>query len=106
MNDKVSPVVEIFRDHLPWVYAFALSMWGGLVQYAQRVRMGERWSLRDLVLDMVVCSFAGLLAFFVCQHFGVTDWQMAIVVSVSAHSGARAIAQITMLSDKVLGGGK
>lgn len=90
------------QDHLPWFYALLLSLWGGLVQYAQRVRSGGEWSWKELALDWIVCSFAGVLSFMVCQAFNVTGWQQAVVIAVSAHEGARAICKISKISDRFL----
>lgn len=103
MNEKLHPAMQFLQDNLPYVFAFILSMWGGLVQYAQKVRAGEQWSFRNLALDTIVCSFAGLLAYAVCQYLQVSGWQMIIIVSISSHSGARAIGKISYLSDKFLG---
>lgn len=89
---------------LPWLYALMLSMWGGVVQYAERVRQGHPWSWRDMALDVVVCSFAGLLSFFVCQAVGVDGWRQAVVISVSSHQGTRAIALLANFRDRFLGG--
>ena len=102
MNEKLHPILEMLRDHLPWFYALGLSLWGGLVQYAQRVKSGSPWSWRELALDWIVCSFAGVLSFMVCQAFDVTGWQQAVIIAVSAHEGARAIGKISKISDKFL----
>ena len=56
-----------------------------------------------MLLDLVVCSFAGLIAFFICQALGVRDWQAAIVIAVTAHEGTRAIGLFVRFRDKFLG---
>ena len=100
MSDKIE---HWLAQNLPFLYAMALSIWGGFVQYANRVRAGERWSWAVMLLDLVVCSFAGLIAFFICQALGVKDWQAAIVIAVTAHEGTRAIGLIVRFRDKFLG---
>ena len=100
MSDKVEHWVS---QNLPFLYAIVLSVWGGFVQYANRVRTGERWSWTSMLLDLVVCSFAGLIAFFACQAVGIKDWQAAIVIAVTAHEGMRTIVFFVQLRDKVLG---
>ena len=93
---------RLIQDHLPWLYAIVLSVWGGLVQYAGKVRAGdEAWSWGNVALDMIVCSFAGLTAFFLCQWQAVTGWQMAIVVSISAHQGTHAIKMLATIKDRL-----
>ena len=100
MSDKVEHWVA---QNLPFFYAMVLSIWGGFVQYANRVRAGEKWDWTMMLLDLVVCSFAGLIAFFICQALGVKDWQAAIVIAVTAHEGTRAIGLLVRFRDKLLG---
>jgi hypothetical protein len=90
------------QENLPFLYATTLSLWGGFVQYANRVRTGERWSTQALFLDLVVCSFAGLLAFFICQEFGIEGWKAAVITAVSAHEGTRSIGLLIHWRDKWL----
>lgn len=100
MSDKFE---SWLAQNLPFLYAVVLSVWGGFVQYANRVRAGERWSWTSMLLDLVVCSFAGLIAFFACQSVGINGWQAAIVIAVTAHEGTRAIGLLVQFRDKVLG---
>ena len=88
---------DLWQKLLPWAYALILSLWGGTVQYANRVRNGKKHRWTDLFLDLLVCSFSGLLSFFACNIGEVSGWQMAICVSISAHEGPRAIALMTNL---------
>lgn len=93
-------------DLWPWVSTLCLSVWGGLVQYAQRVRRGEAFSWVALVLDLVICSFAGLLTFLMCEAAGITGPVQAVLIAVSAHMGTRAIASLEVVRDRILGGVK
>lgn len=95
-------IISFLEQHLPWIYAFALSLWGAFVQYAERVRSGEPWQWRDLFLDTIICTFSGLLAFFICQSVDIQGWQQAVVVSLSAHQGTRAIGLISHFRDRFL----
>lgn len=91
------------QDYLPWIYAIVLSLWGGMVQYAGKVRTGEEsWRWGNFILDTMICSFSGLVAFFLCGWQEVGGWQMALVVSISAHQGPRAIGLLTHFRDKVV----
>lgn len=102
MPERVSWV----QEYLPWVYAFALSLWGGIVHIAQRLKNGETLRGVDFVVDVVVCSFAGSIAFFICQWQGFEGWPSAIVISLSAHSGPRAVALYLDMHDRFLRGGR
>lgn len=103
MNEKLHPILQFVQDHTSYILAFVLSMWGGVVQYAQKVRAGEEWSFKNLALDCIVCSFSGLMAYAICQYYEIDGWQMVIIVSLSSHAGARAIGRMTYWSDKILG---
>lgn len=97
-----TPLADIW----PWLSTFGLSMWGGLVQYAQRVRNGEAFSWKALALDLVVCSFAGLLTFLLCESAGIDGPLQAVLIAVSAHMGTKAIASLEVVRDRILGGVK
>lgn len=90
------------QENLPWLYALVLSFWGCAVQYATRLKKGETASLKSFFLDLVICSFAGVISFFVCQEMGLSGWRMAIVVSLSAHEGTRAIGLLTEFKDSLV----
>ena len=100
MNERIGWV----QEYLPWVYAIALSLWGGAVHVAQRLKNGEVLRGVDFVVDVLVCSFAGSIAFFVCQWQGLEGWPSAIVISLSAHSGPRALALYMDMHDRFLRG--
>ena len=100
MNERFSWV----QEYLPWVYAFALSLWGGTVHIAQRLKNGETLRGVDFVVDVLVCSFAGSIAFFICQWQGFEGWPSAIVISLSAHSDPRALALYMDMHDRFLRG--
>ena len=100
MPDKIENWVA---QNLPFMYATILALWGGFVQYANRVRVGEKWSWSALSLDLTVCSFAGVISFFFCQAAEIYGWKAAIVIAVSAHEGTRAIGLMTRFRDKIIG---
>lgn len=104
MSDKLlNELFEWIRGNLPFFYATALSLWGGFVQYANRVRLGERWNWQAMFLDMVICSFAGLIAFFMCQSLDIMGWRAAIVIAISAHEGTRGLSMFITWRDKFIG---
>lgn len=98
----LDPLEKFARDYLPWIYFFLLSAWGGITQYATKVRAGEPWSWANLGLDLIVSSFAGLLAFFVCNSLDITGYWMAFTVAVSAHEGTRAIGIWLNLRNRII----
>jgi len=93
---------KFLPDDFSWLYAVILSFWGCIVQYATRVKNGEPAAWRPFILDLVICSFAGVISFFACQELGLSGWKMAIVVSLSAHEGTRAIGLWTQFRDNIV----
>ena len=91
------------QENLPFGYAFIISIWGGFVQYASRVRQGEPWEYKAMFLDLVICSFTGVITFFICQAAGVQGWQAAAIIAISAHEGTRGIALFINWRDRILG---
>ena len=103
-NHGTSNLFGFVREAGPWVVTIALSTWGGLVQYAQRLRRGEPFSWRSLALDLVISPFAGLLTWLLCQSAGITGPLSAVLIAVSGHMGTRAIASLETFRERVFGG--
>ena len=99
MNEKFGWV----QEYLPWLYALGLSFWGSAVHIAQRIKNGDDLLLIDCVVDGIVCVFTGSIAFFLCQWQGVDGWLSAIMISLSAHSGPRALALYMDMHDRFIG---
>lgn len=99
MNDRVG----FIQEYLPWIYAIGLSTWGSAVHIAQRIKNGEKLRLIDFIVDGIVCIFTGSIAFFLCQWQGVDGWLSAIIISLSAHSGPRALAIYMDMHDRFIG---
>lgn len=97
--------MDFLRSVGPWLSTIALSTWGGLVQYAQRVRSGEPFAWRALVIDLVISSFAGILTYLLCQASGIAGPVAAVLIAVSGHMGTRAIASLEAFRERVFGSG-
>lgn len=97
----------------PWGYTLKeyggvlfLALLGGAAQWYAKVRRGELLAsnITALVGELTTSALAGLLAFFVCEGFGVNPLLSAAVVGISGHMGARALALgETWLQGKVRG---
>jgi len=74
-----------------WV--FILAIFGGLVNYIQRVRMQRArvWTLTELIGEIVIAAFAGVITFYICVHFRFEAVLTAALVGMSGHMGGRAI---------------
>ncbi len=80
---------RLFENYLSWLFALFLATWGGAVQYATRVREGEQWSWPNFLLDLVICSFFGILAYFACLSTNIEGPYMALIIAMSGHQGAK-----------------
>ncbi len=93
-------------DLLPWVSTTALATWGGIVGYAQRLRSGEVFSWRLLIIDLVISSFAGVLTWLLCEAAGIGGPISAMLIAISGHMGTRAIASLEAVRERIFGAGK
>lgn len=91
MNNKLS-----VYSALTWFWVFGLSLLGGLASSIRKLNQSTKpLSLGKLFIrlsgELVIAAFAGLLTFFLCQAWGLSNYWTAVFVSVSGHLGSRAI---------------
>ena len=77
-----------------WAWVLVLSAWGGVVRNIRKIKDGEipGFTFIELVYDIIVSGFVGVLTFLLCQYAGVDSVLSAILIGVSSHMGARALA--------------
>ena len=89
---------------LTYAWVLALSTWGGLVNYLSKIRMGRiaRFNITELIGDMFISGFTGILTFWMCEASGFHELTTAVFVGISGHMGARMIGKLeTVLSRKL-----
>lgn len=81
---------------LTYAWVLALSMWGGIVNYISKIKSGDiaRFNITELIGDIFVSGFTGLLTFWMCQAAGFGELLTAVFVGVSGHMGARMIGKL------------
>ena len=81
---------------LTYAWVLILSTWGGLVNYVSKVRAGTiaRFNITELIGDMFVSGFTGLLTFWMCEAAGFNELTTAVCVGISGHMGARMIGKL------------
>ena len=81
---------------LTYAWVLALSMWGGIVNYISKIKSGDiaRFNITELIGDVFVSGFTGLLTFWMCQAAGFGELLTAVFVGVSGHMGARMIGKL------------
>jgi uncharacterized membrane protein (DUF4010 family) len=88
---------------MAWVVV--LSMLGGIAGYIRKLKQGmtKRFSVTELIGEMVVSAFVGIVTFFLCKSSGFEETLTAAIVGLSSHMGSRAIYIIEVLVRKKIG---
>ena len=81
---------------LTYAWVLTLSTWGGLVNYLSKVRAGAiaRFNITELIGDMFISGFTGVLTFWMCEAAGFNELTTAVCVGISGHMGARMIGKL------------
>ena len=96
--------VEWLRQFMPYLTTFFLSTWGGVVNHITTLRSGrKKFQLKELIFDLVVSTFAGLITFYFCRSAGVSETMSAVLIAISGHMGTRAIAGFETVYRRIIG---
>ena len=89
---------------LTYAWVLFLSGWGGVVNYLSKVRSGHiaRFNLTELIGDMCISGFTGVLTFWMCQAAGFDELITAVFVGISGHMGARMIGKLEKMMSRKL----
>lgn len=106
MSDELRNAAHGLLDQYPWLaywWVLILAGWGGVVNYIRKIREGEvsRFSLTELVGELVTSGFAGLLTFLMCRAAGLDDLVTGVLVGISGHMGARGIYAIEQYAERI-----
>ena len=93
MEDKLPEKDPSNISLITYGWVFILSVWGGIVHNIRKVREGliTRFSLSELIGDVVTSGFAGIVTFYLCQAAELNNLATAAMVGVSGHMGARSL---------------
>ena len=83
---------------------YALAIGGGVANYIQKVRLGQvaRFNFTELIGDMFIAGFTGLLTFWMCQAAEFSEFMTAFFVGVSGHMGGRLIGKMEQFMSRKL----
>lgn len=76
---------------LTYLWVIALSAWGGIASYIRRIKRGAEFSLIELIGELFISGFVGILTFFLCEYTQINQILTAAFVGISGHMGSRAI---------------
>ncbi len=87
-----------------WAWVGVLSAWGGISSYVRKLRLGvvTRFSLVEIIGEVVISGFVGVVTFFICETSGIPQLLSAAIIGISAHMGSRAIFVLEQTVDRFL----
>ena len=93
MQEKLPSFKSIIVDLLTYAWVFGLAMLGGAASFVRRVRSGQaKYSnIVELVGELVISAFAGLVTYFLCRSANFDEMLTAAFIAISGHMGTRII---------------
>lgn len=85
-------------------FMLAIAIIGGMASWWGKVSRGEMlvWNITALVGELVISAFSGLMAFYGCEYLNLNPLLTALVVGMSGHAGAKGIAWLESLGQKMV----
>ena len=82
----------------------ATALLGGLANWWIKVRKGEQavWNIAALIGELCVSAFSGLMAFWLCEWWGLPPLLTAAVIGMSGHAGARGLNALESIGQRVM----
>jgi len=68
-----------------------VAIFGGFVAWIRKVRAGEypAWSLGQLIGEIAISAFAGLLTFWGCEYIGLPQLLTASLAGINGHASSK-----------------
>lgn len=78
---------------LTYFWVIGIACWGGIAGYIRKLKAGhtERFKIAELIGEMVISSFVGIITFFMCEMAHFDHIVAAALVGITGHMGSRAI---------------
>jgi hypothetical protein len=88
-----------------WAWVLAMSMWGGLVSFVQKVRAGKvrAFNFIEMIGELAVSAFVGVLTFLIAEQANTPELVTAALVGISSHMGTRGLFRLEQFLTKYLG---
>jgi hypothetical protein len=85
-----------------YAWVFALALLGGCAGYVRKIRAGHiiRFSLGELVGELVVSAFVGVVTFYLCEYAQIPHVLSAGIIGISSHMGSRAIFMLETVVER------
>lgn len=93
---------QVVADSIPvmtYVIVFVLSAWGGIVHFVRRTReaKGENFVLAELIGDLTISTFVGLIVFLLCQVAGFSQLLSVALCCIASNMGSKALYLIEIV---------
>lgn len=88
---------------ITYLWVLGLAMLGGVVSFVKKLKDGKKWKVGEFVAEIATSAFVGVITFYVCQWFGLSQVGTAALVGIAGHSSSRAISVFESLLTNVLG---
>lgn len=87
-------LITEFLNHYAWIFVLAMS--GGLTSFSNQVwvQKTRTFSLGAFLTEMLTASFAGIIAYFLCQAANISPMMQSAVIGISGHMGTRFLYAI------------
>lgn len=106
MDNPIDNAAKSITNFALFTYAWVifLATWGGAVNYISKIRSGQvaRFNITELIGDLCISGFTGVLTFWLCHAAGFDELITAVFVGISGHMGARLIGKIEQMMSKKL----
>jgi len=86
------------------IWVTVLSILGAITNYIRKVKAGkvERFSISELVGDIAISFFLGVVTFLICKGSGLDEYLTAGLVGLVSHMGTRGIIMIEDFIPKMI----
>ena len=87
-------LIEEFINHYAWIFVLAMS--GGITSFTNQVwiQRTRNFTVGAFMAEMITASFAGIIAYFLCQAANVSPMMQSAFIGISGHMGTRFLYAI------------
>lgn len=87
-----------------YVWVLLLAIWGGVVNFIQRLKRGEAkaHNIVELIGEVVISAFVGVVTFYLCELSNFPQVLTAALVAISGHMGTRALFVFESAIEKII----
>lgn len=87
-----------------YVWVLLLAVWGGVVNFIQRLKRGEAkaHNIVELIGEVVISAFVGVVTFYLCELSDFPQILTAALVAISGHMGTRALFVFERVIEKII----